>query len=132
MPRLPHQPTPETRAEVEALASFGVTHDDIGSYIGINRDTLRKYYAQELKLAAINANAKVARYLLSLASGQALTSGASHAECGRAAMFWAKTRLGWRETDRLEHTGANGAPITVITGVPRSAAPARDDDGDDD
>ena len=25
--------------------------------------------------------------------------------------YWAATQLGWRETQRLEHTGADGAPL---------------------
>ena len=31
----PHKPTDETRAEVRALASFGMTQEDIGTYIGV-------------------------------------------------------------------------------------------------
>jgi hypothetical protein len=30
-----------------------------------------------------------------------------------AAIFWLKTRAGWRETDRREITGAGGEPLTV-------------------
>ena len=26
-------------------------------------------------------------------------------------MFWAKTRMGWKETNGQEHTGADGKPI---------------------
>ena len=26
-------------------------------------------------------------------------------------MFWAKTRMGWKETNVQEHTGANGKPL---------------------
>ena len=26
-------------------------------------------------------------------------------------MFWAKTRMGWKETNVQEHTGANGTEI---------------------
>ena len=45
------------------------------------------------------------------ASGQALQTGASHGDCVRAAMFWAKTRMGWKETNVQEHTGANDKPL---------------------
>ena len=30
-------------------------------------------------------------------------------------MFWAKTRMGWKETNVQEHTGANGGAIQVNT-----------------
>lgn len=113
MPAKAHKPTDESRAEVKALASFGLPQDDIAEYVGVSHVTLRKHYASELKLSAINANATVGKYLFSLASGQALQNGASHSECARSAMFWAKTRMGWRETDRLEHSGPNGGAIPV-------------------
>lgn len=106
-----HQPTDETRAEVRALASFGVTQEDIATFIGISKPTLAKYYSDELRVSSIKANATVGKYLYNLASGMALKNGATHGDCSRAAMFWAKTRMGWRETDRLEHSGPDGGPI---------------------
>jgi hypothetical protein len=109
-----HKPTDESRAEVRALASFGLPQEDIAEYIGgISHVTLRKHYAQELKLSAIKANATVGKYLFSLASGQAIAKGATHGDCRTAAVFWAKTRMGWRETDRLEHSGPDGGAIPV-------------------
>jgi len=113
MPAKAHKPTDESRAEVKALASFGLPQEDIAEYVGVSHVTLRKHYASELKLSAIKANATVGKYLFSLASGQALRNGASHSECARSAMFWAKTRMGWRETDRLEHSGPDGGAIPV-------------------
>lgn len=113
MPAKAHEPTDETRAEVAALASFGVTQEDIGAYIGISHVTLRKHYETELNVSAIKANATVGKYLFSLASGQAIASGATHGDCKAAAMFWMKTRAGWRETDRLEHSGPNGSAIPM-------------------
>jgi len=113
MPAKAHKPTDESRAEVKALASFGLPQEDIAKYVGVSHVTLRKHYASELKLSAIKANATVGKYLFSLASGQALRNGASHSECARSAMFWAKTRMGWRETDRLEHSGPDGGAIPV-------------------
>ena len=107
----PHEPTEKTRLEVEALASFGIPQEDIARYIGISHVTLRKYYEAELDVSAIKANTTVGKYLFSLASGQAINNGASHADCKTAAIFWAKTRMGWREVQRQEITGADGAPI---------------------
>ena len=108
-----HQPTPETRATVKALVAYGIPHDEIGLRIGVGQDTLRKYYRGEIDLAMVEANGAVGQYLFSLASGNALKTGAAHSDCSRAAMFWAKTRMGWRETNNLELTGAGGGPIQV-------------------
>ena len=117
MPAKAHKPTPEKRSEVRALGSFGIPHDDIALFIGISAPTLRKHYKMELKLSSIKANAEVGKFLFTLASGRAIKDGASHGECGRQGMFWAKTRMGWRETDNLNHTSDDGTmspPKTVV------------------
>ena len=103
-----HQPTEKTRAEIIALRSYGVPIKEVAAYIGIDDKTLYKYYREELENSAIKANANVGKFLYQAASGQALTTGATHSDCVRAAMFWAKTRMGWKETNVQEHTGANG------------------------
>jgi len=38
-----------------------------------------------------------------------------HKSSAAAAMFWMKTRLGWRETNRTEVTGPDGQPLRVET-----------------
>jgi hypothetical protein len=116
MPNKSHEPTDQTRSEVSALASFGIPQADIASYLGISKPTLAKHYAEELKFSSIKANAAVGKYLYRLASGMALkdsSNPASHSECARSAMFWAKTRMGWRETNRTEVTGADGEELVI-------------------
>lgn len=102
MSRNPHQPTEQTRSQVSALKSFGVNLDDISAYIGIDRKTLSKYYDEEIKTAQIKANAQVGKYLYTAASGNLVDDGATHSDCLRSAMFWAKTRMGWKESDIME------------------------------
>ena len=106
-----HQPTEKTRAEIIALRSYGVPIKEVAAYIGIDDKTLYKYYKDELENSAIKANANVGKFLYQAASGQALATGATYSDCVRAAMFWAKTRMGWKETNVQEHTGANGKPL---------------------
>ena len=106
-----HKPTEKTRAEIVALRSYGVPIKEVAAYIGIDDKTLYKYYKDELDNSAIKANANVGKFLYQAASGQALTTGATYSDCVRAAMFWAKTRMGWKETNVQEHTGANGKPL---------------------
>lgn len=100
-----HKPTPETRAEVKALAAVGVREDEISKYVGIAPATLRKHYRDELDKAHIQANANVARALYTQA-----TSGNT-----AAAIFWMKARAGWREKVALEHSGPDGGPMQVTT-----------------
>ena len=109
-----HQPTEKTRAEIIALRSYGVPIKEVAAYIGIDDKTLYKYYKDELDNSAIKANANVGKFLYQAASGQALTTGATHSDCVRAAMFWAKTRMGWKETNVQEVKMAD-EPIAKVT-----------------
>ena len=112
-----HQPTDKTRAEIVALRSYGVPIKEVAAYIGIDDKTLYKYYRDELENSAIKANANVGKFLYQAASGQALTTGASYSDCVRAAMFWAKTRMGWKETNAQEEENkeAKNNPKNTIT-----------------
>jgi len=109
-----HQPTEKTRAEIVALRSYGVPIKEVAAYIGIDDKTLYKYYKDELDNSAIKANANVGKFLYQAASGQALATGATHSDCVRAAMFWAKTRMGWKETNVQEVKMAD-EPIAKVT-----------------
>ena len=130
MPNKSHQPTDKTRSEVSALASFGIPQMDIAAYIGVSHPTLRKHYDHELKVSYIKANAAVGDYLYRLASGMALKdpeNPASHSECSRSAMFWAKTRMQWRETNHVDHTSSDGTMTPQK--VERVIVKAKDSDG---
>ena len=102
MSRAPHKPTDKIRAEITALKSYGIPVKEIAAYIGIDDKTMSKYYRKELDDAAIRASAMVGKFLFEAASGAALKKGATYSDCLRGSMFWAKTRMGWRENDREE------------------------------
>ena len=106
MGRHSHQPDPATRRQVEALAGFGVPEADIAGVVGVDPKTLRKHYRHELRQGHVKANAKVAENLFRKATGDGR-------EAVIAAIFWMKTRAGWKETSVQEHTG-KGEPVTVI------------------
>ena len=105
----PHAPTVESRAQVSALYSYGITQEEIARFLNIDPKTLRLHYREELDSAHVKANAKVGQFLFQNASGQTLSNGATHSDCVRAAMFWAKTRMGWRETNALDVTSSDGS-----------------------
>ena len=85
-----HKPTPESRAQVAALKSYGHTQEEISTFLNICKDTLTYYYSRELETAAINANAEVARRLFNRATKKDDLS---------AQIFWLKTRARWRTED---------------------------------
>jgi hypothetical protein len=86
-----HTPDPQSRRQVETLAGFGIPEPDIAGVLGIDPKTLRKHYRHELDHGHVKANAKVAENLYRKATGDGR-------ESVIAAIFWLKTRAGWKET----------------------------------
>jgi len=115
-----YEPTPALRKQVESMAGFGVTGPQIARSIGIGEVTLRKYYRDELDNGAVKANAAVAQSLYK----KALGDGASSVT---AAIFWMKTRAGWKEVSVTELSGDADNPLQVITRI-ELVAPASDGD----
>ena len=101
MQGIAHIPTDESRKLVRTLAAVGIRHEDIASKLEINTDTLTKHYRKDLDEGRIDANAAI---------GKTLYEQARNGNTG-AAIFWLKTRAGWKETQVTEMTGADGAPL---------------------
>ena len=126
-----YEPTDEQRRTVKTMAGFGVPHEDIATFLGIDPKTLRKHFRAELDRGTVEANAKVAQSLFQMA-----TQGKNVA----AAIFWMKARAGWREKieikpviqDDLSHMSdeelqaeirrlqSEVKTVRVITGVSRA------------
>ena len=103
-----HKKTEGDAKAVQALASFGVGQPEICNYIGISQPTLHKYYRKELDDGKAKGHAAVASFLFNSASGKALQDGdATYSDCLRSAMFYAKTRMGWRETQSVDLTNSD-------------------------
>jgi hypothetical protein len=107
MGRPAHKPDPASRRQVEALAGYGVPETEIAGVVGIDPKSLRKHYRDELDNGHVKANAKVAENLYRKATGDGR-------EAVIAAIFWLKTRAGWKETTVQELTGKAAGPVTVI------------------
>jgi hypothetical protein len=91
MKGIEHQPNEATRKQVDAMAGYGVPEAAIAKVLDIGIKTLGKYYRRELDTAHIRANTAVAQFLFKKATSdgpQAIT----------AAIFWLKTRAGWKDT----------------------------------
>lgn len=95
-----HKPTPETRAQVSALKSYGHTLVEIATFLGICDDTLNFHYSRELATAETVANAEVAR---------ALFRKATKKDDVAAQIFWLKTRARWRTEDTIKVLNENEA-----------------------
>jgi hypothetical protein len=104
MGRPSHKPDPAIRRQVEVMAGYGVRESDIAGLIGVDPKTLRKHYRHELDHGHVKANAKVAENLFRKATGEGR-------EAVIAAIFWLKTRAGWKETSVHEVSGPAGGPI---------------------
>jgi hypothetical protein len=107
MGRRAHKPTPASRRQVEAMAGYGVPEADIAGVIEVDAKTLRKHYRHELDHGHVKANARVAENLYRKATGEGR-------EAVVAAIFWLKTRAGWKETSVRELANSGGTPLTVV------------------
>ena len=103
--RKPFKPTDDERKMVSQMAAVGIPHEQIAAVTrdGIDADTLKKYFTKELREARIKANAKI---------GGALYNRAINGDT-TAAIFWAKTQMGWRETQNLSVSDPDGNPLPV-------------------
>lgn len=111
--RRPFVPSAEQRRLVAQYAAMGATQDQIRQLIlkpddgkPVSLGLLEREFREELDTATIKANATVAGALYKKALAGNVT----------AMIFWLKTRAGWRETNRVELTGANGGPVQSMPG----------------
>jgi hypothetical protein len=100
------RPTEEERKRVQALAGYGVPHENIAALIGedgIDADTLKKHFRKELAQGKAKANARVGQTLFQKATGGDTT----------AAIWWSKTQMGWKDTQAHEISGPDGSAVKV-------------------
>ena len=88
MPRAILRPTEEQRGQVKLLAAVGIDLHNIARWFHVSEKTLLKYYREELFRGPMEANAKVGKTLLEMA-----TNGNSPV----ATLFYLRTRAGYRE-----------------------------------
>ena len=103
--RKPFTPTAEQRRTVLAMAGFGVPHDHVALVVGCSPPTLRKWFRNELDVATIEANARVAQTLYQQATKPGNVA---------ATIFWLKARAGWREKHDVELSGPGRSSIKVV------------------
>jgi len=100
-----HVPTEASRLRVRDMTRRGATQPVVAAALGIEEKCLRRHYRDELDVGLAEANTAVAGNLFRIATGDgpgAVT----------AAIFWLKTRGGWREADRAA-APTEGQTITL-------------------
>jgi hypothetical protein len=95
------------RNQVEAMAGYGIPETEIAKVLEIEPDKLRELYGKVIDGARTKANAEVAESLFRKATGEGR-------ESVIAAIFWLKTRAGWKEASIHERTGTGDGLMKVI------------------
>jgi hypothetical protein len=119
MSRHNFMPTADHRDIVEATIAFGIPEAEVCQLIKnpqtgkpISEHTLRKHFAAEIAVGAVKLKAKVGTLIVNtiLARKDPVTKeplGINDERTrGMITVFFAKTRMGWKETTVHEHTGA--------------------------
>ena len=122
MARPPLRPTATQRQQVEQLANLGVTTEAIGHAIGeagapLDPKTVRRHFRAELDRGAALCTVRVQRKLHEL-----IDSGNP-----AAIFFYLKCREGWREVQRVETTGPDGAPLPAPVFAAQLYLPRKDE-----
>jgi hypothetical protein len=86
-----HVPTPALRGLVTLAVAAGRTQLQIASAMNISDSTLRKHYADELQDGGSKLILNIAATLATIAQNK------NHPKCVTAAIFWLKTKGGFRE-----------------------------------
>jgi hypothetical protein len=94
---------------LKAMVITGVPLTRIASALSIAPSTLRKFYSKEIDESADQANTQVVANLFRIATGKTPSAAAS-------AMFWCKTKLGWREASKVEVGSEAGTALIVYSG----------------
>jgi hypothetical protein len=108
MGRRAHRSDPTSRRQVEAMAGYGVPEHAIARVLAIDPKTLRRHYRDELDTGQVKATAKVAESLFRKATSDGPQS-------VTAAIFWLKTRGGWRETPQSHQIDMRHRHVTEYT-----------------
>jgi hypothetical protein len=99
-------PTDAERKQVEALSGYGLPIEQIAVLVrdGIDADTLRKHFREELIRGKAKANGQIGKTLFQKAMAGDTT----------AMIWWSKTQMRWSETMKHELTGDEGGPLKII------------------
>lgn len=99
-----HIVTKENQELVKALSSFGISREDIATYIGVSGSTIDKHYKKEMEIGPTAANAQIAKRLYKKAIDGDTT----------CMIFWLKCRARWKERNELALTDPDGKAVPFV------------------
>lgn len=91
------KPSDEQAAEVKRLAGLGLSNKTIAVVMQVSESTLKKYYADELAQGHEGGKRQLAESALMMAL---------EGKHPALMIFLLKTRLGWNEVQKVEHSGS--------------------------
>lgn len=103
------RPTVDQARQVSVMACLGLDPKDIALVVNVELKLLKLYYAKELKVPAMLANAMVARTAFQMAVS------------GRSAdmtKFWLRAQAGWNDVQKIDVT-SNGKTLEGSTAKDR-------------
>lgn len=111
-------PNPAQRNMVRKLTGWGIPQQHICRLVTnpqtgkpLDPKSLRKHFALEIE-TGVEANVRIGRLILATILGSPPPPGTvaitNERERAKLAIFWAKTRMGWRETSVDERRGKPG------------------------
>jgi hypothetical protein len=106
----PYKPDEKSSKQISLMAGIVLTHDQISKVIGISDETLRRHYKKELEISKSLLNTQVASNLFRIATS-------SEKGAVAAAIFWMKTRAGWKETIDISNEDGSLKPEPVQVAV---------------
>lgn len=110
----------ENKKQVETLSGLGLPQEQIASVIGCSVDTMVVYFKDEILKGRAKANTNISQMLYKKATGGDTT----------ALIFWAKTQMRWKETDKLEITGKDDGPVLIEEAKAKLLANIKDKDNE--
>ena len=98
--------------QIETLAGYGLTQEQIGDCLGWSKRTSQRKLAEipEAVAAYKEGRSKAISAVSKTVYHKAIEGNVA------CAFFYLKTQAGWRETERHEVTGADGGGTSSITG----------------
>lgn len=117
-PRIKHDPA--IAEQVQSMSQYGVPQAQIAEILGLSVPTLRNLYGTELGNGMTLSNLAVGKKLFERCMAGDVP----------ALIFWAKTRMGWKETQKVDVTNSDGSmsPLNVTVRFVRPPKHHKDDE----
>lgn len=111
--------------KIEGMAAFGMPVKKIAIIMGMSKATFeRRCIENPLIFEALERGRANAEMQVTNAAYNMAKSGQNTA----MTQFWLKCRAGWKDTTRVEHTGADGAPLSPEAAFSQRLANMSDDE----